>query len=109
MEAIEHPRTLPVLVAPPEGSVTEDEKALFGRRADELIVREIPLDRLQAQLDALSASVGQMLDSASTQDEGSIRLTQISIQVEVTASGGINLIGTATVGATSAMTLTFSR
>ena len=37
------------------------------------------------------------------------RLTQIVVQVEVSVDGGLNLIGTASIGGRGALTLTFSR
>jgi hypothetical protein len=102
-------QTLPILVSA-EPTHDGDTKALFGRRGeDDLVVADVPISRLQEQLEALSMDVAQVVDSVDTPKGDAIRLTQLSVQVEVTASGGIHLIGTASVGATASMTLTFSR
>jgi hypothetical protein len=39
---------------------------------------------------------------------GGFQLKQVTIQVEVTAEGGIELVGTAKLGGKGAITLTFS-
>lgn len=108
MDTTEPMRTLSVVVAPePQGSA-DDTKGLF-RRADESVVKAIPLDRLQDELDRLRCGIGELIDGGREAENQEFHLKEISAQVEITASGGINLIGTATVGATAAMTLTFAR
>jgi hypothetical protein len=104
------PVTLPVRVAPGPQAEDDASKGLFGpRRSDELVLKDIPVARLQEQLSALSQSIEQLLDAPSPDPKSRLQLSQLTVQVEITASGGINLIGTATVGATAALTLTFSR
>lgn len=105
---MESQSTLPVIVAP-EPEAPEAAKGLFRRSSTEGIVKQIPVEQLQKELDSLTRQIGQMLDQAPAEENGGLRLTELAVQVEITASGGINLIGTANVGATASMTLTFSR
>jgi hypothetical protein len=89
----------------------DDTKGGLFRRArpEELVLKEIPIARLQDELKSISGGISQLLD-ATTDGPGKLHLTELSVQVEVTASGGINLIGAAaTVGAGASLTLTFSR
>jgi hypothetical protein len=102
-------QTLSIVVAP-EPEPRDDAKGLFHRPGPEPgIVKKIPVEQLQKELSALSDSIGEMLDNASSAEPGKLQLEELSVQVEITASGGINLIGSANVGATASMTLTFSR
>jgi hypothetical protein len=103
-------RTLSVVVAPDPEPGEGDAKGLF-RRPDlkSGIVKEIPVEQLQKEFDSLSEDIAAILDAAPATDPDRLRLKELAVQVEITASGGINLIGNASVGATASMTLTFSR
>ncbi|MFE7192956.1 hypothetical protein [Kitasatospora sp. NPDC057541] len=91
-------------------SSTVGEKGLFGRRdgaAGEASVRSIPVEVLRANLqrtvDGLQAVLGEI-----RVPDGGMPLKQAQIAFEVTASGGITLVGTsAQVAAKGAITLTF--
>lgn len=102
--------SIPVLVVSEPSGEDTDAKRLFGsRRSEDLVLRQIPVERLQEQLASLSLTVAQLLDTPAPKSAGRLQLNQITVQVEITASGGINLIGTAAVGGTAAITLTFSK
>lgn len=81
-----------------------ETKAIFRPDADALLER-IPLDKLQANLSNVCAGLTQAL--ADIKEVGKFRLQEVTIQVEVTAEGGVNLIGTATLGGKGAITLKF--
>jgi len=102
--------SLSVLVAPEQDSDGMGSKSLLGAsRRDELVLKEIPVARLQEQLTQLSLGISELLDAQVHEAAGQFRLTEVAVQAEINASGGINLIGTATVGGSAAITLTFSR
>ena len=95
--------TIPFLVNLPD----EDEgvKGLFSPDTD-IAVRELPTDRLRENLSKVCQGVASIVSDV--KKVGSYQLKEISIQVEVTAEGGIELIGTAKLGGKGAITLTFS-
>lgn len=107
MNVPEQAATVPVLVAV-DGESDGETKALFssGRRA---VVKQIPVARLQEELAILRRDLAALVAAAPAEDEGDLRLSALEVQVEISASGGVHLIGTAEVGATAALTLTFSR
>jgi hypothetical protein len=84
---------------------------MFGRvRAEGPVVLErIPVETLRAQVNELRGSLAEVFDSQEQSGGDGFRLTQIVVQVEVSVSGGLNLIGTASIGGRGALTLTFSR
>ncbi|WP_327683453.1 Pepco domain-containing protein [Kitasatospora sp. NBC_00458] len=93
-----------------ERSAAVGEKGLFGRRdgaPGEASVRSIPVsvlrENLQRTVDGLQAVLGEL-----RVPEGGMPLKQAQVAFEVTASGGITLVGTsAQVAAKGAITLTF--
>ncbi len=95
--------TIPFLVNLPD----EDEqvKGIFSTETD-IVVRHLPTERLSENLNKVCQGVASMVSDV--KKIGSFQLKQITIQVEVTAEGGIELIGTAKLGGKGAITLTFS-
>ena len=89
--------TIPFLVSlPNEG---EEVKGLFSPDADIAVRRRENLNKVCQGVASVVSDVKKV---------GSFHLKEISIQVEVTAEGGIELIGTAKLGGKGAITLTFS-
>lgn len=70
-------------------------------------VQQIGKDTLQHSIRLLSKSISEMLNSI--EPVTGYQLDQFCIQAEITAEGGIALLGSAKVGATGGVTLTFSR
>jgi hypothetical protein len=95
--------TIPFLVNLPD----EDEqvKGIFSIDTN-IAVRELPTERLRDNLTKVCEGVASMVSDV--KKIGSFQLKQVTIQVEVTAEGGIELIGTAKLGGKGAITLTFS-
>ncbi|MFF1794526.1 hypothetical protein ACFVXQ_09915, partial [Kitasatospora sp. NPDC058263] len=89
-------------------SSTVGEKGIFGRGGGaEGSVRSIPVavlrENLQRTVDGLQAVLGEL-----RVPDGGMLLKQAQVSFEVTASGGITLVGTsAQVAAKGAITLTF--
>jgi len=95
--------TIPFLVSLPD----EDEqvKGIFSTETD-IVVRDLPTERLRENLNKVCEGVASMVSDV--KKIGGFQLKQVTIQVEVTAEGGIELIGTAKLGGKGAITLTFS-
>jgi hypothetical protein len=87
--------------------VTEsDQKGIFGGGPSRQV--EIPVERLKANLSGLVAKLGAATFDLSAKTEG-LSLKELEVGIELTAEGGVNLIGTATVGGTASLKLTFVR
>jgi hypothetical protein len=95
--------TIPFLVSLPEED--EEVKGIFSMDTD-IIVRDLPTDRLRENLSRVCQGVASMLDDV--KQISSFKLKEVTIQVEVTAEGGIELVGTAKLGGKGAITLTFA-
>lgn len=95
--------TIPFLVSLPEED--EDVKGLFSTDTD-IALRDLPVDTLRKNLSTVCQGVAAVLSDV--QQVGTFRLKEITVQVEVGAEGGIELIGTAKLGGKGAITLTFS-
>jgi hypothetical protein len=95
--------TIPFLVSLPD----EDEqvKGIFSSDSD-IVVRDLPTERLRENLNKVCQGVASMVNDV--KQVGNFQLKQITIQVGVTAEGGVELIGTAKLGGKGAITLTFS-
>ena len=97
-------RKIRILAAPAEDDT--ESKTIIGRRA-EAVMAQVDINVLQRSLNQLSEDVGELLANAPT-SEG-FRLKQVTVGVEISAEGGVTLIGTLTAGAKAAVTLTFER
>lgn len=96
-------KELPIWVSAVEEH-DEETKAIFRPDADSLLER-VPVDKLRANLGEICSGLNQVLTNI--KEVGKFRLQEVTIQVEVTAEGGVNLIGTATLGGKGAITLKF--
>ncbi|MEL7510448.1 MAG: hypothetical protein AAFN42_24225, partial [Cyanobacteria bacterium J06554_1] len=67
---------------------------------------DLPTELLRKNLTSVCQGMASMLSDV--QELGRFRLKEVTVQVEVTAEGGIELVGTAKLGGTGAITLTFS-
>ena len=98
---------LPIVVTiPNEGD--DDHKGIIGwfSQDAELAFTEIPVDRLKDNLGSIASSLGTLLDDI--RRVGRFNLREVTVQVEVSADGGVHLIGTANLGGKGAITLKFS-
>jgi hypothetical protein len=85
--------------------VTSDpSKGIFGSGPVRAV--EIPVERLKASLSGLVTNLRAATSDLVAKADG-LSLKELEVGIEVTAEGGINLIGTATVGATASLKLTF--
>ena len=83
----------------------EDVKGIFSTDTD-IVLRDLPTELLKKNLSTVCQGIAAMLSDV--QKIGQFRLKEITVQVEVNAEGGIELVGTAKLGGQGAITLTFS-
>jgi len=97
--------TIPVVItlsAPPAGN-----KGILGRAGTMVQAAvDIDADKLKANLSSLVDKLGKVISVAEAA-AGGLALTEVEVGIEITAEGGVALIGTA--GAKASMTLTFKR
>ena len=98
-------RTIPIVVSEHEES-SEETKGFFTPDAD-TIIDHISVETLSENLNSVCGGVCEALDNLKA--VGDFSLKEVSIQVEVSAQGGVSLIGTANVGGKGAITLKFEK
>ena len=98
---------LPFLVVD-DGGRGEDTMGLFGRGDAPVRLREIPAHILQESLKRTISALSSVLGEVGEESAG-MPLREVQIGVEVSASGGVQLIGTAQAGTTGAITLIFRK
>jgi hypothetical protein len=81
-----------------------DTKSIFGSGAARQA--EIPIDRLRASLSDLVSKLKVATSDLIAKSEG-FSLKELEVGVELTAEGGVSLIGTAKVGGSASLKLTF--
>ena len=99
---------LPFLVLDDDSADTETMGGLFHRGEATIALREIPAAVLKASLKRTISMLNSVLSEVADESPG-MRLQEVQIGIEVSASGGIALIGTAQAGTTGAITLVFHR
>lgn len=100
--------SIPVIVA--RTVETDGTKGGLVKRTAEAVrnVAQVDVDVLKANLADLIGRVSAVIEVAEA-SAGALSLTEVEVGVEITAEGGVALIGTASVGATASITLTFQR
>jgi hypothetical protein len=81
-----------------------DTKGIFGSGAVRPV--EIPVDRLKANLSDLVIKLRAATSDLTTKTDG-LSLKELEVGIELTAEGGVSLIGTAKVSGTASLKLTF--
>lgn len=95
--------SLPFLVA---FSDQDDTMGLFPAVDGSVVLRQIPVDVLRENLRSTTDSL-RVVFADMAKEVGGLRLKEAQIGLEVSAEGGVQLIGTAKVGAKAAITLIF--
>jgi len=99
--------TLPFIVAVDRDD--DDVKGMFGRAGASVALRDVPVAALRENLRQLAVSLRSLLDEVA-EESGRLPLKEVQLSCEVTASGGIQLLGVGgEVGGTGAVTFTFGR
>lgn len=68
---------------------------------------EVPVDTLRANLKAATSSLAEVFSDI--RQVGNFQLSEVTIEVEVSAEGGVNFIGTAKVGGSGSISLKFTQ
>jgi hypothetical protein len=68
-------------------------------------VEQVPIDTLRASLKSATAALGEVFKDITA--VGNYKLSEVTIEFEVTAEGGVQFIGTSKVGAKGAVSLKF--
>ncbi len=100
-------KDLPIWVT--EVAMTDEAaKGIFSTSA-QAVLKRVPLDTLRASLGDTCQGVVTLLKGIRDElgEVGDFKLKQVAIQVEINAEGGVELVGSAKVGAKGAVTLTF--
>lgn len=106
----EHEKTIPIVFGEPPitHDLADEQEATLGgvsfSRAGRFI-KDVPVDQLQRSLKDLTSTLATIL--ADLKAVGDFELSEVHIGVELTAEGGVNLIGNLSAGATGAIELTF--
>ncbi len=94
--------TIPIVVE----SEPELESGTLGLRGPSAKITHIDADRLRESLSDLTDQItGLFTDIKSV---GDYKLKEVQVSLEISAEGGVALIGTAKAGAKGAVTLTFA-
>lgn len=83
------------------------EKSLLGDRVEAVFV-DLDADQLRAKLDQLTKVLRSTLATPEA-EAGGLALKEVSVGIEITAEGGVALLGTLKAGAKAGLTLTFKR
>jgi hypothetical protein len=97
---------LPFLVLKEEPDDQQTMGGLFRRGDAEVVMKNIPVEILRKNLRRTVTTLRSLFDELDSGPEP-VKLREAQISLEVSASGGIQLIGTAAVGAKGAITLVF--
>jgi hypothetical protein len=102
MAARSTPKTLPIYVS--EDSEVEGKGILSP--SGEAVLRHLPISELNSNLAEVCGSFLEVLEGI--RQVGRFRLQTAKVNVEVSAEGGIEFIGTAKLGGKGAIELTFT-
>ncbi|HYV49820.1 MAG TPA: hypothetical protein VFA20_33420 [Myxococcaceae bacterium] len=72
----------------------------------DLVVAQVPVDKLRANLKSATSALAEVFRDI--QAVGQFQLDEVTIGLEVTAEGGIEFLGSLSVGGKAAITLKFT-
>ncbi|MBI1925885.1 hypothetical protein HYR99_16745 [Candidatus Poribacteria bacterium] len=85
---------------------TESQSGTLGVLTPGSVIKHVSADKIRESLVEFSGQISQVLQDIKA--VGDFKLKEVQLSVEITAEGGVALIGKAEVGAKGAMTLTFA-
>ncbi|MCX3286626.1 hypothetical protein OR263_07860 [Streptomyces sp. NEAU-H22] len=86
----------------------DDSMGLFGNGSGEPALRSVPLGPLRKNLAETVDALQQLFEDAAARG-GTLPLAEAQLSFQVTASGGIQLLGTGQMQGTRGLTLVFRR
>jgi hypothetical protein len=108
VEDVANGLTLPFLVTAEDVGDQDAMGGIFRRSDADVVVRNIPVAELRENLRTTVVALCSLFQET-VDPSGTVQLREAQVGFEVSASGGIQLIGTAQVGAKGAITLVFRR
>lgn len=84
----------------------DDDGMALGRRGGDAVLRQVPLGPLRKNLTETVTALQQVFSDVAAQS-GTLPLREAQLQFQVTASGGIQLVGTSQVQGSRSITLVF--
>ncbi|KUM93046.1 hypothetical protein AQI88_28400 [Streptomyces cellostaticus] len=84
----------------------DDDGMALGRRGGDAVLRKVPLGPLRKNLTETVTALQQVFADVAAQN-GTLPLREAQLQFQVTASGGIQLVGTSQVQGSRSITLVF--
>lgn len=88
--------------------VANDQLVSKGVNSSSVLTKPIPVDTLKENLHEFVSNIGKSFDGLKSNIK-EFELEEFEVSAEISASGGINLIGTVQGGAKSAIKLKFKR
>jgi len=89
--------------------VEEEEKSeghlRSGKKESKVRAKNINAEKLKDSMSELAGQISEIMNDIKS--VGDFKLQQVQLAVEISAEGGVSLIGTAKAGAKGAITLTF--
>lgn len=76
-----------------------------GKKESKVVAKKINAETLKESMSELSRQISEIMKDIKS--VGDFKLQQVVLAVEISAEGGVSLIGTAKAGAKGAITLTF--
>lgn len=97
--------TIPFIIKLDLENEERDQMGIFQPESP-IRLQQIPIDVLKENLHSISEEMANVLGEI--KHVGQFKLKEITMQVEISASGGISIIGTASIGGKGAITLKFA-
>ena len=96
---------IPVIVEREHGP-REDATLRGGLLTPDFHLKELDIEKIRESLSSLSGQISEVLQDIKS--VGSFKLKEVQVSVEISVSGGVALIGTASAGVKGAVSLMFS-
>jgi len=100
--------SIPFLVALPTKTGENDEMGILGTLISDADIgmKQIPVCVLKNNMASIAESMLNVLEDI--KQVGQYKLKEVTMQVEVSANGGVSIVGTANIGGKGAISLKFA-
>lgn len=100
--------SVPFLVVLPTKNDKNDEMGILGiiKSDADIGMKQIPVDVLKNNLATIAESMLNVLEDVKR--IGQYKLKEVTMNIEVSANGGVSIIGTANIGGKGAISLKFA-
>ena len=98
--------TIPVVVEPEKPTHSQNRTLSGSGSAVGRQIEQLDVDQLNQSITELSGKIGQLFKDIKA--VGDYKLQEVEVQLEISASGGVSLIGNIQAGAKGAISLKFA-